>query len=245
MQLQAACDDLFEHLPDVVFFRKDAQGRYTHANRTLLARLGLRKLEDLLGRTAAEVFPAELGAHYLAQDLRVIAGSESVHNELERHLFPNHRAGWCLTVKHALSGTGTAGKAQGLVGISRDLRGPSAQHPAYARLARSLAYAREHCTEPLGVRDLARHAGMSVSQLERHLLALLQLTPGRWLLSLRLEHAVRLLGGDRPIAHVAAESGFSDHSAFSRAFRRHIGTTPQAWRQIHEAAELAPQSLSR
>lgn len=234
MQLQAACDDLFEHLPDVVFFRKDAQGRYTHANRTLLARLGLRTLDDLLGRTAAELFPAELGAHYLAQDLRVIAGRESVHNELERHLFPNHRAGWCLTVKHALH-TGEK-KVQGLVGISRDLRGPSAQHPAYARLSRSLAYAREHCTEPLGVRELAAHAGMSVSQLERHLLALLQLTPGRWLLSLRLEHAVRLLEGERPIAHVAAESGFSDHSAFSRAFRRHVGATPQAWRQMHQGS---------
>ncbi len=234
MQLQAACDDLFEHLPDVVFFRKDLQGRYTHANRTLLARLGLKSLDELLGRTAAEVFPAQLGSHYLAQDLRVIAGSGSVHNELERHLFPNHRAGWCLTVKHALSSTSTTGKVQGLVGISRDLRGPSAQHPAYARLSRSLAYAREHCTDPLAVGELAAHAGLSVSQLERHLLALLQITPGRWLLSLRLDHAVRLLGSERSVAQVALESGFSDHSAFSRAFRRHVGTTPQAWRQMHD-----------
>ena len=237
MQLQAACDDLFEHLPDVVFFRKDTQGRYTHANRTLLLRLGLHSLDELLGRTAAEVFPAQLGTRYLAQDLRVIAGHESVRNELERHLFPNHRAGWCLTVKHALHG---AGRVQGLVGISRDLRGPSAQHPAYARLSRSLAHAREHCTAPLAVGALARHAGMSVSQLERHLLALLQLTPGRWLLSLRLDHAVRLLGSERSIAQVALESGFSDHSAFSRAFRRHVGTTPQAWRQMHGRMEQTP-----
>ena len=230
MQRQSACDDLFEQLPDVVFFRKDAKGRYTHANRTLLARLGLKRLDELLGRTAAEVFPTQLGSHYLAQDLRVIAGRGSVHNELERHLFPNHRAGWCLTVKHGLS---AGGKVHGLVGISRDLRGPSAQHPAYARLSRSLAYAREHCTAPLGVGELAAHAGMSVSQLERHLLALLQITPGRWLLSLRLDHAVRLLETGSTIAQIAQDSGFADHSAFSRAFRRHVGTTPQGWRQLH------------
>lgn len=229
MLIQAACDDLFDRLPDVVFFRKDTLGRYTHANRTLLQRLGLKSLQALQGRTAAELFPPQLGANYLAQDLRVIRQGASVHNELERHLFPNHRAGWCLTVKHALS---DAGRVVGLVGISRDLRGPSAQDPVYQRLSGSLAHARAHCTAPLSVREMASHAGLSVPQLERHMLALLQVTPGRWLLSLRLDHAVRLLEGTHPIAHIAAECGFSDHSAFSRSFRRHVGTTPLAWRQM-------------
>lgn len=232
MQLQPACDALFDQLPDVVFFRKDAQGRYTHANRTLLKRLGFSDSGALLGRTAAQVFPAQLGSNYLQQDLRVVRTGQSVVNELELHLFPNHRAGWCLTVKHPL---GEAGKTAGIVGISRDLKGPSTQNPVYQRLAGSLAHARRHCTDPLSVGELARHAGLSVAQLERHLLALLQLTPGRWLLSLRLEAALRHLAHGLPIAHVAAESGFSDHSAFTRAFRRHVGLTPTEYRQLRPA----------
>lgn len=231
MQFDAACLALFDQLPDVVFFCKDVQGRYTHGNRTLLDRLGLQRLEQLRGRTAIDMFPAPLGAIYWQQDLRVIRTGHSVLNELERHLFPNHQAGWCLTVKHALT---DAGHVRGVAGISRDLKSPSAQHPVYQRLAGSLQHARAHCTDPLTVQALARHAGMSVAQLERHMTALLQLTPSRWLLSLRLDAAMRQLEADRPIAHVAADCGFADHSAFTRAFRRHVGLAPSAYRQLRQ-----------
>lgn len=233
MRLQDACLELYDELPDVVFFSKDAQGRYTHGNRTLLARLGLRSLDQLVGRTAAELFPAPLGASYLQQDLRVIATGHSVHDELELHLFPNHRPGWCITVKHPLRSGATV---EGLAGISRDLRHPSRQSPAYQRLARSIAHARVHCTDPLSVAALADHAGMSVAQLERHLVALFQLTPARWLLSLRLEAAMRGLRGTASVAQVAADCGFADHSAFARAFRRHVGLSPTDFRGVERRA---------
>ncbi|MCY7307250.1 MAG: AraC family transcriptional regulator [Rhodoferax sp.] len=232
MQLQAACFALFDELPDVVFFCKDAQGRYTHANRTLLLRLGLPAMANLRGKTAAQVFPAQLGGNYLEQDLRVVASRRSVVNELEHHLFPNHSAGWCLTVKHPLL---QGNNVSGIVGISRDLKNPSPQNPVYRRLAQTLAYARAHCTDPLTVGALAVHAGLSVAQLERHLMALLQLTPGRWLLSLRLDAAIRMLAGTGSIAQIAADSGFADHSAFARAFRRHVGVSPTQYRQLGPA----------
>lgn len=231
MQLQTACFDLFDHLPDVVFFCKDAQGRYTHANRTLLGRLGLARLDQLTGRTAEQVFPAPLAGNYWRQDLRVIRTAHSVVNELERHLFPNHRAGWCLTVKHPLT---QGGRVVGITGISRDLKSPAMNNPVYQRLADSLSHAREHCNDPLTVQALARHAGLSVAQLERHLTGLLQLTPGRWLMSLRLDAAMRQLERDQPIAQVAADCGFADHSAFTRAFRRHVGLAPGAYRQLRQ-----------
>jgi AraC-like DNA-binding protein len=233
MHLQQACFTLFDQLPDVVFFCKDTHGRYTHGNRTLLARLGLTHIEQLRGSTAADVFPPSLGERYWQQDLRVIRTQRSVVNELERHLFPNHRAGWCLTVKQALSENG---KVTGLAGISRDLRSPSAQDPMYQRLASSLAYARAHCADPLRVSALARHAGLSVAQLERHVLGLMQLTPARWLLSLRLDKAVQMLAQDLSISQIAADCGFADHSAFSRAFGRHIGIAPSAYRQLGTVA---------
>ena len=235
MQLSAACFALFDQLPDVVFFCKDTAGRYTHGNRTLLERLGLERLDQLRGKTTSEVFPEPLGGNYAQQDERVLRTGLSVVNELERHLFPNHQAGWCLTVKHALT---EGGRIRGVAGISRDLKSPSTQHPVYQRLASSLQHAREHCTDPITVRELARHAGLSVAQLERHLTALLQLAPSRWLLSLRLEVAMRQLEADGPIAHVAADCGFADHSAFTRAFRRHVGLSPSAYRRLRAAASV-------
>lgn len=229
MDMLNAHQALFDRLPDVVYFSKDTLGRYTHANQTLLHRLGLSSLRQLCGKTAAEVFPAQLGEHYLEQDLQVIRSGASMGDLLERHIFPNGRSGWCLSVKHAVR---EGGQLCGVVGISRDLKGPSTQNPVYQRLAHSLAWARKHCTDPVSVADLAQHAKLSVAQLERHVLALLQLTPSRWLLSLRLEHALGQLRSDRSVAQISADSGFTDHSAFSRAFRRHVGVSPSDYRLL-------------
>ncbi len=223
---------LFDRLPDVVYFSKDAGGRYTHANQTLLQRLGLPDLRALKGKTAADVFPAQLGEHYWQQDLQVIHSGASMGDLLERHLFPNGQSGWCLSVKHPIR---EGGKVHGIVGISRDLKGPATHNPVYQRLASSLAWARQHCTDPIGVADLAQHATLSVAQLERHVLALLQLTPSRWLLSLRLEFALGQLASERTVAQVGLDSGFTDHSAFSRAFKRHVGISPRDYRALQPA----------
>ena len=46
---------LFDGLPDVVFFIKDASGRYTHANATLIRRLGLKRREEVIGNMASKI----------------------------------------------------------------------------------------------------------------------------------------------------------------------------------------------
>jgi AraC-like DNA-binding protein len=242
MDLASACFALFDQTPDVVFFCKDLDGRYTHANRSLLTRLGLSRPEQLLGKTSTDVFPAALAGNFWQQDQRVIRTGRSVVGELERHLFANQQPGWCLTVKHALT---NQGKVCGIAGISRDLRSPSTHDPVYQRLASSLVYARDHCTDPLTVQDFARHAGLSLSQLERHILGLMQLSPSRWLLSLRLDVAIRELEQNQAIADVAAHCGFADHSAFARAFRRHVGLTPSAYRALGRRALTATPSGQR
>jgi AraC-like DNA-binding protein len=220
---------LFDPLPDTVFFAKDREGRYVLANRTLLHRLGMRDLHQLLGRTAADVFPHPLGNNYLAQDLRMIATGTALIDELECHLFPNHASGWCLTRKFALS---EAQGVTGLVGISRDIGVPSPSDPTWVRLKQMLNYTRKHLDQEISVAALAVTANLSVAQLERHFHKLFQLTPRAWLLSLRLEQAMQLLQNNIAIAAIAMRCGFSDHSAFSRAFRRHIGLSPSEYQTM-------------
>ena len=70
--------ELFDRLPDVVFFVKNTAGAYVEANRTLVRRLGLREKAELLGRTARDVFPAPLGERYLAQDLAVCRNGREI-----------------------------------------------------------------------------------------------------------------------------------------------------------------------
>lgn len=220
---------LFDACPDVVFFVKDAQGRYTCGNRTLLLRLGLRDESGLIGRDPRQLFPEPLGAGYHAQDLRVIASAKPLLDELERHLFPNHAPGWCLTRKLPLFDD--AGRVFGVVGISRDLalsaRGLAVMH----RMRRVVAHVQAHFSEEIRVAGLARMAGLSLAQFERQFTRWMQITPRAWLTSVRLEAAMRLLeAGAMPVAQVAQACGFGDQSAFARRFRKHVGLTPTAYR---------------
>jgi AraC-like DNA-binding protein len=217
---------LFDALPDVVFFVKDSGGRYSHANMTLVARLGLKRREDVLGRHVSELFPANLGSAYASQDRRVLGG-ELIEDHLEVHLFPNRKPGWCLTGKRPVW---QRGKIIGLVGISRDLDVPDGRHPTYDRLRRAVAHLQSHFSGTVRMQTLADLADLSVAQLERHFRRVFQLTPHQLLNKLRVEAAMRHLRGADSVAAIAASCGFADQSAFARRFKATVGMTPREYR---------------
>ena len=219
---------LLDTLPDTVFFIKDLRGRYTHANLTLVRRLGLSRREDVVGRTPAEVFPQRLGDAYASQDRRVLAG-HAINSQLEIHLFPNRAPGWCLTHKTPLRRD--AGII-GLMGISRDLQQPDGRHPGYARLRRVLDHMEASFADGVRMQALATLAGLSLSQLERQFHRVFHLTPQQWLTRLRIEAAMALLRGENSIAAIGQACGFSDQSAFSRQFKASVGATPRDYRRL-------------
>ena len=224
-------EGLFDALPDVVFFVKDAAGRYTHANLTLVRRLGLRRRAQVIGRGVAELFPAHMGGSYAAQDRRVLAG-ETIEDQLEVHIFPNRAPGWCLTRKHPLRGRG---KVRGVVGISRDLGQPDGRHPTYDRLRRVIDHLQRHYADNVRIAELAELAGVSLAQLERHFRNVFQITPQQALTRLRIEAAMRLLVGADSIAAIGLACGFADQSAFARQFKATVGMTPRAYRKLVSA----------
>ncbi|MRV73824.1 helix-turn-helix domain-containing protein [Duganella sp. FT92W] len=223
---------LFDALPDVVFFVKDAQGRYVVVNQTLVKRCGVKTKEALLGKTSAEVFAHPYGQNYLAQDLAVLAGKGELDDQLELHLYPNRDPGWCLTRKTPLRNAG--GQIIGLAGISRDLAMEDSKNSAYHKVADAVRKIQEHFDEPLLLPDLAAIANMSVAQLERYFLRIYQLTPRQVIIKTRLEAASRMLAdrAGRSVAEVALACGYSDHSAFTRQFRATVGITPTQYRQM-------------
>lgn len=231
MGIDIAADDLqalFDALPNVVFFVKDADGRYSHANLTLVRRLGLAHRDEVIGRTVAELFPVALGGLYANQDHRVLSG-DVIDNQLEVHIFANRAAGWCLTCKRPLP---IGGRIGGIVGISRDLGRPDGHHPTYQRLHQVLTYLQMHYGEGIRVRTLAELADLSVAQLERHFKRVFQLTLQQMQTKLRIESAMRLLHGPDSVAAIGLACGFSDQSAFSRQFKATVGMTPRDYRRI-------------
>lgn len=227
----AELESLFDALPDVVFFVKDAVGRYTHANLTLVRRLGLKRREQVIGRGVAELFPAHMGGSYAAQDKRVLGG-ETIEDQLEVHIFPNRAPGWCLTRKHPLR---VRGRVRGVVGISRDLGQPDGRHPTYDRLRRVVDHLQRHYAENVRMAALAELADVSLAQLERHFRHVFQITPQQALTRLRIEAAMRALAGTERIAEIGQACGFADQSAFARQFKATVGMTPRAYRKLVSA----------
>jgi AraC-like DNA-binding protein len=225
---------LFDQLSDVVFFVKDTRGRYVVVNRTLALRCGCRDKAELIGRLPVDVFPAELGPAYAAQDQYVVQTGEAIHSRLELHLFANRMQGWCLTDKIPLRDR--AGQIIGLAGISRDLRAPDTRHPVYERIAEAVAFVQQHYAEALRLEDLAQLARLSVDQLERYFQRIFDLTPKQLIIKTRLDAATRLLAGDESIAAVAYACGYADHSAFSRQFKATVGLSPGEYRRLRRGS---------
>lgn len=220
---------LLDALLGVVFFIKDHRARYLLLNQTLVQRLGCKDKQQLLGRTAEDVFPNRLGTLYTAQDLHVLNAGTRLDNQLELHLYPGRQPGWCLT--HKLPLRDAEGTIIGMAGVSCDLPSANAQHPAYPKVAAVDAHIKQHFARHISLNELTAIAGLSVAQLERHCQRIFQLSPRQMIHKARLGAATQLLAEHLPITEIALRCGYTDHSAFSRQFKAHTGMPPSQYRE--------------
>ncbi|WNW11603.1 AraC family transcriptional regulator [Pseudomonas sp. DTU_2021_1001937_2_SI_NGA_ILE_001] len=80
--------------------------------------------------------------------------------------------------------------------------------------------------------DMARLAGLGLSQLHLRFRERFATSPQAWLASVRLQRARQwLTESDLPIAEIALRSGYSDQAALTRAMSRVEGVTPAALRR--------------
>ena len=221
--------ELFDRVPDTVFFIKDHEARYITANETLARRLGFPDSRPLIGRKASEVFVSPLGERFEAQDLKVIAEGVSIRAKMELHLYPGGGEGWCLTWKEPL--LDASGVIRGLIGISRDAPTLAGSGPVSAALSATLAYIDDHLDQPLRIPEIAGRAGLSPFQFDQRIRALFGLSAGQYLSRLRIDRACdRLRHTDAPLSDLALECGYADQSAFTRQFHKSVGLTPGAYR---------------
>jgi AraC family transcriptional regulator len=95
-------------------------------------------------------------------------------------------------------------------------------------LLRSIRY---HLDANVSLDALATRAGWSPFHLHRAFRRMVGETPKQYTQRLRLEGAAaRLLASDDSVLDVAIAAGFTSHEVFTRAFRRHFGRTPAAYR---------------
>lgn len=115
-----------------------------------------------------------------------------------------------------------------------------AERSAPETVLKATAFMRRAYPRPIACDDVARAAGISTAHLHALFKQWLGQTPGRMLGEIRLDRAKdRLAGGAAPIAEIALAVGFSEQSAFSRAFQRRFGESPAAYRRRLEFRQKA------
>jgi len=83
--------------------------------------------------------------------------------------------------------------------------------------------------------QLARECGLSTGHFSRAFKDTTGIPPHQWLLRQRIENAMRLLRSQQlSLPEVALACGFSDQSHFTRVFTKLSGTSPGAWRRLHQ-----------
>ncbi len=98
--------------------------------------------------------------------------------------------------------------------------------------ARATAWIDNHLRAELYTRDVAAAIGLSPARVRTLFQEQAGCSPREWIAAARLDHATRQLRStNRAIADIALASGFSDQSAFTRAFSRMHGEPPARWRR--------------
>jgi AraC family transcriptional regulator len=100
------------------------------------------------------------------------------------------------------------------------------------RVRAVIEYIEDHIGGAPSLEQLAAVAGLSSYHFARQFKAATGLPPHQFVIVRRVERSKQLLqaGTDLSLAEVAARSGFSDQSVFSRHFKRLVGVTPGQFR---------------
>ncbi|MVN88162.1 helix-turn-helix domain-containing protein [Deinococcus sp. HMF7620] len=88
------------------------------------------------------------------------------------------------------------------------------------------AYLEAHASEEVSLEDVARVSGLSPFHLSRVFRQEVGLPPHAYQVQVRIRQARAWLNAGWSLAEVALATGFSDQSAFSNQFKRHVGVTP-------------------
>lgn len=230
---------LLDSLPDASFFSKDRQSRFRRVNRWFLRLHGCTDAAEMIGKSDFDFHPPALAAEYVAEDRRVMESAQPIHDQA---WFIPHHTGmprWYLGTKIPL--VTTRGSVVGIAGILRPIDQPGHAPHDYQRLTPALEYAVEHCRRSVSIPAMAKQAGLSTSQLQREFRRLFRMSPGEYLMRLRLQLARRqLTESNTAVGSIASACGFYDQSHFTRSFKKYTGLTPLAYRRQVWQTEAPP-----
>jgi AraC-like DNA-binding protein len=220
---------------------KDAAGRFVWVSDNASRRHGFAQPSEMVGLDDVAINPPRLVKKYRRDDRQVLRSGRPLLGRIELAFDEQGMLNWHVTNKLPLCDRD--GTCIGLIATIQEYPGVK-NLPVFDRELRAVV---EHIFaqlgEPLCVADLAAMAGVSRRQLERRFRNATGMSPTDFIIRARLDEACRRLReGSQSIGKIALDLGFYDQSAFTRLFRRHLGTTPSDFRQTRGSATQCKRS---
>ncbi|HCM46223.1 MAG TPA: AraC family transcriptional regulator [Colwellia sp.] len=220
---------MFDMLPDIIFWIKDIDSKVVYANQLFIQHLGFTNLEQVLGKSDNEFSPNHIAKQFIADDQKVMSG-DTVTDRLEMNINLSGELAWFSTSKRPLFDEYNV--IVGSYGVTRHLQETVKTLSGIDKLDIPVKYIRDNFHTDISINQLAEIAHLSVSALERRFRKYLAKTPKQFIRQIRLDNARRLLVETKlPIAQIAYQSGFTDHSYFSRHFKLMFDELPSKIRQ--------------
>ena len=219
---------LFEHIPDVLFFAKDGEGRLIMGNQRFVEHCGLSSIDELAGKSDYDIFPNYMAEIFATDDQAVLSSGKPLLHLVE--LFPSRDRlpEWFTTNKYPIFDDN--GNAAAVCGIVQNYE--QSFYDSNDPVSKVVELIKDRFDQALSIPELSKEAGLSQRQLERLFKKRFSITPREYIIRLRvLIAADQLRFTSKGITEIALDCGFYDHSSFTRQFKRHMGTLPLQFRK--------------
>ena len=223
--------EMFDRLPNIASYIKDAQGRFMAINRRNCEQCGFRREEDVLGKRSCDIFPPEIANYIMSRDQQVLKTGKPIINRRETRSAANAADSISINIFPVRDRNG---KVIGTACYYLATEFDQTTILSADKIGTAVAYLNQHFAEDISIRDLPAYVGLSPATFYRLFTRTMKTKPNSYLTSLRISRARHLLETtNRTIADIAQECGFCDHSHFVHVFRRERGQTPGFYRAQH------------
>lgn len=222
---------LFDAAPLLCFYMKDVEGRIMALNRRNCDVCNIKDEADAIGRSSDDIFPSAYAKDYLDIDREVIRSGKPVIGRITQ--YPADRS-MTVMVSNVYPLRNVRGKIIGTARAYRLASDTEATSLRYGKIRTVAEYIGKHFAEELNLETLIGLSGLSKNLFIKAFHEAFSMTPWHYLTTIRLNAVRRLLETtDKPLADIAAETGFFDQSHLTRVFKKERGMTPGEYRRQH------------
>ncbi len=218
---------IFEQMPDVIFFVKNADRQFEQANPTFARLCGASSAKEIHGCMSNEFFSAEVATIYDDWDINLLHSRRTMLSQLHQTKNARGETKWLFGTRMVYRDV----NEQSLKIVSHSRLMPRFRNSdrIYNRIKIATDRFADFSLAAPSLSELASLANCSESQIGRDFIQFLGLSPRAYLNELRIQRAKDLIFSGMDLANIAIESGFSDQSSLTRSFKKSVGMTPRAF----------------